>query len=66
MKAYLSSLPAGDPTTRAATRIMGKLDAEVTYDEEKVMQMEDLGPFLNETLQRLAETHDLITRHGAP
>lgn len=66
MKAYLSSLPAGDPSTRAATQIMGKLEAEYNYDEDRIMQMTDVVPFLNTTLQRLAEAHDLITRHGAP
>ncbi|MCB8933020.1 MAG: alpha-E domain-containing protein [Fimbriimonadaceae bacterium] len=66
MKAYLSSLPAGDSGLRTAARVMGKLDADMTYDEERVMELEDVGPFLNEVLHRLSETHDLITRQGAP
>lgn len=66
MKGYLSSLPAGDSGVRGAARIMGKLDADVTYDEERVMALDDLGPFLNDVLARLSEAHDLITRQGAP
>lgn len=66
MKAYLSSLTQGSAGPQGALRVMGKLDADVTYDQERVMALNDQGPFLKETLSRLSEAHDLVTRHGAP
>jgi uncharacterized alpha-E superfamily protein len=66
MKGYLSALPRGDAGMQSAARTMGKLDAEVTYDDERVLAMGDHVPFINEVLARLGETHDFITHNGAP
>jgi uncharacterized alpha-E superfamily protein len=65
MKGYLSSLPSGDAGMMSAARTMGKVDAEITYDDERVLALEDHVPFINHVLSRLGETHDLITHNGA-
>lgn len=66
MKGYLSALPSGDSGMQSAARMMGRLDAEITYDDERVLAMDDRVPFINQMLARLGETHDLITHIGAP
>lgn len=64
MKGYLSGLPHEEPSVRNAARLLGKLDAEMTYDADEVMAADDLNKFLVGALGRLAEAHDLITHTG--
>lgn len=64
MKGYLNSLPKGESGIQSALRVMGRLDAQVTYDDEQVMAEESPLPFLDQSLSRLRESHDFIVRNG--
>lgn len=60
------SLPKSDPGVVAAGRAVGRLHAELTYEEETVMSGAIDGSFFDGALARLYEAHEATTRHRRP
>ena len=59
----LESLSKSDPGIVAAGRAIGRLRAELQYEEESVMESATDGSFFDRGLSRLFEAHDAITQH---
>ena len=66
MRAYYAGLPAGDSGVAAAGRAIGRLHAELMYEQESVMDGVADGSFFDRALARLGEAHDATTRHARP
>ena len=65
LRAY-ESLPSSDPGVVASRRAIGRLHAELQYEEETVMQGATDGTFFDTALARLYEAHEATTRHRKP
>lgn len=59
MSGYLDRLPSGTETS-PADRLLGRLLAEVRYDDERILR--DPVDFVARVADRLAETHEAIAR----
>lgn len=61
MLGYLRQLPPHGPGVKSATREIGKLAATLEYDQEDILAMPDLGPFIRSSLDTLTRVHEAMT-----
>ena len=61
MLGYLKQMPIQGPGIESALRDIGKLNATLQYDQREIMEMDDLTPFVNDTLTILTRVHMSMT-----
>jgi uncharacterized alpha-E superfamily protein len=65
MKGYFDGLPAGSQGVVSARRILGRLYAEVQYDEEVIMGLNDISTYTRKVYERLSKAHDVLCHPNA-
>lgn len=65
MKHYLDVLPAAAEITHS-DRVVGRLLATITYDDEEIMQKQDAEAFCDRMIAGLLEAHEAILRQYVP
>jgi len=65
IRGYLDRLPGGQATSEA-DRILGRLHATLSYDDDAILGKLELPGFCAEAAQRLAAAHEAIVREYFP
>ena len=61
MTGYLHGMSDSGPATQEARRRLGKLAAELEYEQDEIMNKENLIPFLEHAIAELYEVHESVS-----
>lgn len=61
MSGYLAQLPQGGPGVASAAREVGRLSAQLEFDQEELLAEPSLDPFIQATLAALTRVHGSLT-----
>ena len=61
MAGYLNGMSEAGPGIVDSRKMVGKLSAKLSYEQDEIMQTENLMPFLDQSLSDLYKIHDAIS-----
>jgi hypothetical protein len=61
MIGYLKGMPEAGPASRDARRRLGKLSAQLEFDQDDLIKDEALIPFLEHATSELYQVHECIS-----